>query len=233
MCWMTSDPLHHDSFMPPWLQFGHIPSWLTVFDFLARQAVGQGRPSFLTFFSRESSETWFCFFFFLLSIPPPPLTFSRFPPPSLLVLTWLYPSRQPSGFVSIRSNQEQPSYLQSIYNCIRVIPLPRAACADYRRGLVIPAVISLCFQVWWRSRWKGCEAEPRAPSSGAGDGRACQGPGQEIHQETRPRLRVCWAPGGCQTAASVRSETKVAVWWQFGVIFLDRGCAPPWTPVPH
>ena len=94
----------------PFLQFGHTPSWFTVFGFLScqsRWAVGQGRPSFLTFLSRGSSETWFCFFF-LLPIPPPPLTFSRLPPPSLLVLTWLYPSRQPSGFVSIRSNQKQP-----------------------------------------------------------------------------------------------------------------------------
>ena len=46
--------------------------------------------------------------FFLLPIPPPPLSLSLFPPPSLLVLTWLYPNRQPSGFVSIRSNQDEP-----------------------------------------------------------------------------------------------------------------------------
>lgn len=45
---------------------------------------------------------------FFLPLPPPALPLLLFSLQSLLFLTWLYPCWQPSGFVSIRSNQEQP-----------------------------------------------------------------------------------------------------------------------------
>lgn len=129
--------------------------------------------------------------------------------------------------------------MQSIYNCIRVIPLPWAECADYQWGLAIPAGISLGFGVWRRRGWEGCwtecgEAHLRPwQSQGQSGSRVRSEPGNQTQAESLLGYPEGGTRVACgQAARSAGLEKRVALWSDFigqRALFPSRNAAGPRT----